>query len=137
MTTRVLYRIAAVLILLFDVGHSAGYPWSDSEWGVDLGTVQSSHFEIFGFTRTYWDFYIGFGLFVSVFLLLAAILAWQLGNLPTQTLRAMRSTVWALSICFAVVTVLSWMYFFIIPIAFSSAITACLVLAAWRSERAA
>ena len=136
MTTRVLYRIAAVLILLFDLGHSAGCPWSDPAWGVDLGAIRSSHFKVMGFSRTYWDFYVGFGLIVSAFLLLAAILAWQLGSLPTQTLPLVRTTAWALSLCFAAVTVLSWMYFFIIPIAFSSLITVCLVVAAWRSARA-
>jgi hypothetical protein len=137
MTSRVLYRIAAVLILLFDLGHSAGCPWSDPGWGVDLGPIRSHHFTLLGFSRTYWDFYVGFGLFVSAFLLLAAILAWQLGGLPAQTLPLLRSTAWALALCFAAVTVLSWMYFFIIPIAFSSVITACLVVAAWRSARAA
>lgn len=135
MTIRVLYRIAAVLILLFDLGHSAGYPWSDPSWGVDLRTIQSSHFKVIGFTRTYWNFYVGFGLFVSVFLLLAAILAWQLSSLPAETLRRMRSTAWAFSVCFAAVTVLSWMYFFTIPIAFSSVITVCLFMGAWRSAR--
>lgn len=50
--TRVLYRIAAVLILLFCLGHSAGYPWSDPAWGIDLGGMQSSRFDIFGFSRT-------------------------------------------------------------------------------------
>jgi hypothetical protein len=25
------------LILLFDVGHSAGFPWSDPAWGVENG----------------------------------------------------------------------------------------------------
>ena len=137
MTNRVLYRIAAVLILLFDLGHSAGFPWSDPRWGVDLGPMRSSHFNVLGFSRTYWDFYVGFGLFVSAFLLLAAILAWQLGSLPTQTLRLLRSTAWALSLCFAAVTVLSWMYFFTIPIAFSGVITVCLIVATWRSARAA
>jgi hypothetical protein len=137
LTSRLLYRIAAVLILLFDLGHLAGAPWSDPEWGVDLGAVRSSHFKIFGFSRTYWDFYVGFGLIVSVLLLLAAILAWQLGSLPAQTLRLVRPTAWALALCFAAVTVLSWVHFFIIPIAFSGAITVCLVVAAWRSARAA
>ncbi len=137
MTSRVLYRVAAVLILLFDLGHSAGAPWSDPEWGVDLGAVRSSHFKIFGFSRTYGDFYVGFGLIVSVFLLLAAILAWQLGRLPAQSLRLVRPAAWALALCFAAVTVLNWVYFFVIPIAFSGAITVCLVAAAWRSERAA
>jgi hypothetical protein len=136
-TTRVLYRIAAVLILLFDLGHSAGFPWSDPKWGVDLGAIQSSHFMVMGFRRTYWDFYVGFGLFVSVFLLLAAILAWQLGSLPSQSLRLLRGTAWALALCFAAATVLSWMYVFTIPIAFCAAITVCLTLAAWRSAAAA
>ena len=137
LTTRVIYRIAAVLILLFDVGHTAGYPWSDPSWGVDLSAVQSSHFKVLGFTRTYWNFYVGFGLFVSVFMLLAAIFAWQLSNLPAETLRLVRLSGWALSVCFAAVTVLSWMYFFTIPIAFSGVITVCLIVAAWRSARTA
>jgi hypothetical protein len=136
LTTRVIYRIAAVLILLFDVGHSAGYPWSDPSWGVDLRTIQSSHFQVIGFSRTYWDFYVGFGLFVSVFLILAAILAWQLSSLPAETLRLVRVTAWALTICFAAVTVLSWMFFFTIPIAFSAVITVCLFIGAWRSAKA-
>ena len=136
MTTRVLYRIAAVLILLFDIGHSAGCPWSDPAWGVDVGAMRSSHFTILGFSRTYWDFYVGFGLFVSVFLLLAAVLAWQLGNLTRQTFPLVRSTAWTLALCFAAVTLLSWMYFFTIPIAFASVITVCLLAAAWLSGRA-
>jgi hypothetical protein len=137
MTTRVLYRIAAVLILLFAIGHSAGFPWSDPGWGVDLRPMRSSHFNVMGFSRTYWDFYIGFGLFGSVFLILAAILAWQLGSLPAQARSLMRCTAWALASCFAAVTVLSWMYFFIIPIAFGAAITVCLVAAAGLSARTA
>ena len=137
MTTRVIYRIAAVLMLLFDLGHTAGYPWSDPSWGVNLSAIQSSHFKVLGFTRTYWDFYVGFGLFVSVFMLLAAIFAWQLSNLPAETLRLVRSSAWALSVCFAAVTVLSWMYFFTIPIAFSGVITVCLIVATLRSARAA
>ena len=135
MTTRVLYRIAAVLILLFDVGHSVGFPWSDPGWRVDLGPMRSSHFNVLGFSRTYWDFYVGFGLFVSVFLLLAAVIAWQLGSLPAQALPLMRWTAWALSGCFAAVTMLSVMYFFIIPIAFGAAITLCLIAAAWLAAR--
>ena len=136
MTTRVIYRIAAVLILLFDLGHTVGYPWSDPTWGVDLSAIQSNHFNVLGFSRTYWNFYVGFGLFISVFLLLAAMLAWQLSSLQAETLRLLRSTAWALTVCFAAVTVLSWMYFFTIPIAFSSVITVCLFVGAWRLAKA-
>jgi hypothetical protein len=97
--------------------------------------MQSTHFEAQGFSRTYWDFYTGFGLFVSVFLLLAAVLAWQLGGLPAETFARMRSTAWAFALCFAAVTIFSWMYFFIIPIVFSIVITVCLVAAAWLSAK--
>ena len=131
-----LYRIAAVLILLFDIGHTTGYPWSDPNWRVDLSLVRSSHFDIFGSSRTYWDFYLGFGLFVTVFLLLAAILAWQLGGLPNEALLRMRATAWTFGLCFGGVAVLSWKYFFIIPIVFSILITLCLTVAAWRLEKA-
>ena len=137
MTTRLLYRIAAVLILLFDIGHTAGYSWSDPSWGVDLGPIQSSHFKVLGFSRTYWNFYVGFGLLVSIFLLLAAIFAWQLSSLSAETLRLVRTSAWALSICFAAVTVLNLTYFFTIPIVFSGVITVCLIAATWRSTKAA
>ena len=80
MRASVFYRIAAVLLLLFEAGHTSGFPWSDPTWGVDLGSMRSTHFYIMGFSRTYWDFYVGFGLFVSAFLLLAVVLAWQLGG---------------------------------------------------------
>lgn len=135
MTTRPLYRVAAVLIFLFDLGHTAGYPWSDPRWGVDLGAMRSSHFNVLGFSRTYWHFYVGFGLFVSVFLLLAAVLAWQLGGMPAETLRGMRAVSWTLALGFLAVTILSWVYFFTIPIVFSGLITICLAVAAWRSTR--
>jgi hypothetical protein len=125
------------LILLFALGHSIGYPWSDPNWEVDLGAIQSTRFEVLGFSRTYWDFYLGFGLFVSILLLLAAVLAWQLGSLPPQTHLNMRTTAWFLCLSFAAVTILSAMYFFTIPIAFSGVITVCLCAATWRSSRAA
>lgn len=137
MTSPVLYRIAAVLILLFDLGHSAAYPWSDRSWGVDTGAMRSSHFQILGFRRTYWDFYVGSGLFVSVFLLLAAVVAWQLGSLPAAALSLSRATAWAPVLCFAAVSVLSWVYFFTIPLVFSALITVCLLTASWRSSGAA
>jgi hypothetical protein len=105
------YRIAAVLLLLFAAGHTSGFPWSDPAWGVDLGSMQSTHLRIMGFSRTYWDFYVGFGLFVSVFLPLAVVLAWQLGGLPPESLARMRATAWAFALCFVAITVLSWKYF--------------------------
>jgi hypothetical protein len=137
MKASVFYRIAAVLLLLFAVGHTLGFRQSDPQWGVDalLGSMRSIHFDAQGFTRTYWDFFSAFGLFFSVFLLFAAILAWLLGGLPAETLARVRSIAWALAICFVAVTVLSWRYAFTTPIVFSTLITLCLTAAAWLSAK--
>ena len=137
MKAPIFYRIAAVLLLLFALGHTIGFRQSDPQWRVDtlLASMRSIHFDIQGFSRSYWDFFTGFGLFVTVFLLLAAVLAWQLGGLPAETLTHMRSIAWALSLGFAVITVLSWRYFFVVPIVFSFLITVCLMAAAWLSAK--
>jgi len=135
MKASMFYRIAAVLLVLFDAGHTSGFPWSDPAWGVDLGSMRSTHFYIMGFSRTYWDFYVGFALFVSVFLLLAVVLAWQLGSLPPESLALMRGTAWTFALCFAAISVLAWKYFFILPIVFSIAVTLCLTAAAWLSTK--
>ena len=122
-------------MLLLDAGHTSGFPWSDPKWGVDLGPMRSTHFDILGVSRTYWDFYVGFGLFITVYLLLAVVLAWQLSGLPAQTLALMRGTAWTFAVCFAAITFLSWRYLFIIPIVFSMVITLCLTAAAWLSAK--
>jgi hypothetical protein len=137
MKASVFYRIAAVLLLLFAVGHTLGFRQSDPTWGVDalLGSMRSIHFDVQGFNRTYWDFFLAAGLSVGVFYLFAAILAWQLGRLPAATLALMRVTAWAFALCFAATTLVSWRYLFVIPIAFSIVITLCLTAAAWLSAR--
>ena len=133
------YRIAAVLLLLFAVSHTFGFRLSDPTWKVDAltGSMRSVHFDVQGFNRTYWDFFTGAGFTTGVLYLFSAILAWQLSRLPAPTLALMRGTAWAFAICFAAITVVSWKYLFLIPVAFSIAITVCLTLAAWISTRQA
>ena len=137
MKASLLYRVAAVLLLLFAVGHTLGFRQSDPTWGVDalLGSMQSIHFDLQGFRRTYWDLFVAAGLSVGVLYLFAAVLAWQLGGLPTDTLAGMRITVWALALSFAAITVVSWAYLFTLPIVLSLIITLCLAAAAWLSAR--
>jgi len=88
-----------------------------------------------GFNRTYWDLFVAAGFSVGVLYLFAAILAWQLGSLPSATLALMRGTAWAFALCFAAITVVSWRYLFILPIAFSIVITLCLTAGAWLSAK--
>ena len=139
MRASVLYRISSVLLILFAAGHTMGFRKTDPRWGVDsaLAALRAIHFNAQGFDRSYWDFYVGFGLFVTVFMVFAAIVTWQLAGLGAATLASMQWITWGLSICFVAVTFLSWKYFFMIPLIFSSLITLCLVLAAWFSRKPA
>jgi hypothetical protein len=133
----ILYRISSVLLLLFAVGHTLGFRQSDPTWGVDtlLASMRSIHFDVQGFSRTYWDLFLAAGFSVGVFYLFSAVLTWQLGGLPAETLKRMRVTAWAPALCFAAITVVSWRYLFILPIVFSIVITVCLTAAAWLSAK--
>jgi hypothetical protein len=133
MKASVFYRIAAVLLLLFAIGHTVGFRQSEPGWGIEalLGSMQSIRFDVQGFNRTYWDFFVAAGFTVGVFYVFAAVLAWQLGGLPVATLAMMRAASWGFAACFALITVLSFRHLFMIPIAFSAVITLCLTAAAW------
>src|SRR3984957_17542258 len=137
MRASLVYRIASGLLLLFAVGHTLGFRQSDPQWGVDalLGLMRSIHFDVLGFNRTYWDLFVAAGFSVGAFYFFTAILAWQLGGLPAATLALMRGTAWAFALCFAAITVVSWRYLFILPIAFSIVITLCLTAAAWLAAK--
>ena len=98
--------------------------------------MRSIHFDVQGFSRTYWDFFVGSGLFVSVFLLFAAILAWQLGGLSPGTLARLRGTAWAFALCFTALAILSWRYLFLLPLLFTIVIALCLIWAACLAPKA-
>jgi hypothetical protein len=131
------YRIASMLLVIFAALHTFGFRQLDPQWGVDslIRSMQSIHFDIMGSDRTYWDFFVGFGLFFTIFLLFTAVLAWQLAGLSHPTLAVMRGTGWALVICFAAVTILAFRYAFVVPTVFSGVILLCLTAAAWLAER--
>jgi hypothetical protein len=137
MQASLFYRIAAVLLLLFALGHTLGFRQSDPEWGVDalLGSMRSMQFSVQGFHRSYWDLFVAAGFSVGVFYFFAALLAWQLGGLPAATLALLRATSWAFAVCFVALSVVSCRYLFILPIAFSVAISLCLIAAAWLAAR--
>ncbi len=135
MSPRVLYRTASVLLILFALGHQIGFRQVDPLWGADavVAAMRNTHFQVQGMLRSYWDFYSGFGFFVTVLLLFAAVLAWQLGGLSKAVLQSLALVTWTLALSFAVITFLSWRYFFIAPLVFSAVVALCLVIAAWRS----
>jgi len=127
------YRASSVLLVLFAAGHTFGFrrtdAWPETVKPVVAG-MQNVYFPADGFLRSYWDFYVGFGLFVTVMMLFAAVVAWQMAGLPGETLSRMKLVRWSLAITFAVITAMTWRYFFVTPLIFSVATTATLTVAA-------
>ena len=138
MSPSLLYRVASVLLVLFGLGHQFGFRRVDPRWGVDsaIGALKATQFQVQGMTRTYWDFFSGFGFFVTVLLFFSAILAFQLAGLSKESLRSLSLVTWAFAVCFVVIALLTWRYFFIAPLIFSSLVALCLLMAAWSAARA-
>ena len=132
MRASILYRISSVLIVLYALGHTLGFRQTDPSWGVDqtLAVLKRTTFHVQGFDRTYYGFYLGFGLFVTVFLLFTAVVAWELGRLPEATLAQLPWLRWGLALCYAGSLFLGLRYFFMVPIVFSAVIFLCLATAA-------
>lgn len=134
MNATLLYRIASVLLLLFALGHTIGFlklkpPTPE---GIAVRDAMANvHFKVRGHDYSYGGFYRGFGLFNSVFLLFAALLAWHLGALAARDAQAIGPVGWALCLLMAATLVLCWAYFNPIATTFSAVLTVCLGWAAW------
>ena len=108
-----------------------GFRRVDPKWNADA-TVASMRttFSVHGQTRSYWDFFSGFGFFCTGLLLFASVLAWQLGGLPSSVLQTLMLVRWAFAVCFVALTALTWRYFFPAPTVFSALVSAALILGA-------
>jgi hypothetical protein len=102
-------------------------------WNADavVNGMRSVNFAVQGLNRSYWDFFSGFGFFVSVFLVFAAVLAWQIGSMSPERLSAMPVLRWSFAVCFLLIAVLTWRYFFVAPGVFSTLVAVALLGAAW------
>ena len=136
MKSSILYRVSAVLLVLFALAHTLGFRQSDPRWGIDalVDSMRSIHFTVQGFQRTYWDLFLAAGFSVGVFFFFSGVLAWQLGGLAPEVLARIRGIRWAFALCFLLVTLVSARYLFLLPILFSAVITLCLTGAAWVSS---
>ena len=80
MKTSPLLRLASLVTLLFAAGHTLGGldSWSPVGENDILRAMKSFRFDAEGVSRTYFDLYRGFGLSISVYLILQTVLLWQL-----------------------------------------------------------
>jgi hypothetical protein len=98
LTPTLFLRIASVLTVLYAAGHAMGgtESWSPPGETDVLQSMRTFEFDVMGATRTYMHFYLGFGVYITVLLLLQAVLVWQLASVA-HVERAERGHWWPLS----------------------------------------
>ena len=138
MSATLLYRIAAVLLIVFAAGHTYGFlkfQPSSSEGVAVHDAMDNVRFQVGSSSFTYGGFYRGFGLFATVYLLFTAFLAWHLGTLARNSPRAIGKLGWVFCALQLASLVLSWIYFLTPPIVLSALLTICTGWAAWLAGR--
>jgi hypothetical protein len=119
-----LLRIASMISLLFAVLHTLGGADSWSPVGETdvLRAMRSYHFNAGGVSRSYLDFYLGLGFSVGVFLLLQAVLLWQLATIAKVDSIRIRPMVVSFIVASLACAFLSWKFIFVVPAIFSAVI---------------
>jgi hypothetical protein len=130
MRTTVLLRTASIIAFLFVAGHALGglSHWSPIGPTPVLDTMRTFHFDVMGVSRSYLDFYLGFGHGLTVFMLLQAVLLWQLASAARANRALVRPMVVAITIASAASTIVTLVFLFPLPAVFGLVLT--LVLAA-------
>ena len=131
MTATLMLRLASVLSMLFAAGHTLGgrRSWSPIGESEGLTAMRTFRFETMGVSRTYLDFYLGFGYTLSVFLVMQAILLWQVGTLAKTDRLQARPLIVTFLLASIASGVLTWEFIFPVPVYFGATVTACLGLA--------
>jgi hypothetical protein len=129
-------RALAVILALFTLGHTLGTASPKATRGASESMVffamKSYRFPVFGFERSYWDFYRGFALTVSVLMAVMAIAAWQLSAIARRHPAEAVPMAVTLLVGSVGLLVLGWMFFFTPPIVFSVAAVGCAGMAVVR-----
>lgn len=133
------FRVASVLLVIFCVMHTAGGMLAQKSLGPASDTVFDAmkrvHFTFNGSDSTWYGFWFGFGLTASIFLLLSAVIAWQLESVPAELWPRLRVIAWALVAAQVGNTVLAWKYFFAGPGTFGVLISVLLAVGIVRKTR--
>lgn len=85
MSTLNTYTFTTPLLIFFAITHTVGGLLYPNDYGpagnAAYMAMRTAQFDFFGARRTLHDFYMGFGLMCTVFLLMSAAISWYLGKL--------------------------------------------------------
>jgi hypothetical protein len=125
-----LLRTAAILAAVQGTAHGALFLRAKPRHGpVEVAVIQAmqgNRFDFAGSTRSYWDFYVGYGLEAAAACLVEAVLFWQLARMAASQPALVRPTIALFVLVNIGHALLAARYFFYVPIVFDLLIAACL-----------
>jgi len=129
-----LFRVAAVVFLLFAAGHTFGFlslraPTPEGRAVYDA--MNQVHFTVHDTVYSYGNFYRGFGLSCSVAMLFSAFLAWHLGQLAHELPQAIGMLGWVFFAVQIAGVLICLKYFGPVQAIFSAAVAICIGAASW------
>ena len=125
-------RIASVMTLIHSILHTVGGVFGKPLPGVAAATeaaMRTNQFVVFGLSRTYFQFYRGLGLGITLSLTTQAIVLWQFATLAKTDASRLRPVIATFMVSYLVFAVNSYEFFFFGPVIVEILIAACLGLA--------
>ena len=140
MTAALPLRIASILTFIHAVLHTVGGVFGKVPPGpaaVAALAMQTNQFVALGVTRTFWQYYRGMGLAVTIFLTAEAIVFWQLSNLAKANAPRLRPIFATFFLAYLVFAIDSYLYFFSAPVITEVLIALCFAWALFAAKPAA
>jgi hypothetical protein len=134
MKATILFRIIAVIFVLFAVGHTFGFLSfkAPTQEGIavfeEMNTV---HFEVGHKIFSYGGWYRGFGLTATAAMLFEAFLAWRLGGMSKRGSRELKALGWGFFAWQLPGVAMAWIYFGLPPRELSVVVTVLIGAATW------
>jgi hypothetical protein len=137
MKPSLLLRTTSILALLLAVGHTSGGLsfWSPAGETEVLRAMRSFHFDAGGVSRTYLDFYLGFGFVTGIYLLMQTVVFWQLAAIAKTDAFRVRPLIGSFLLANVVSAFLAWRFIFWVPVVSFTVIAAGLGFAFYASGK--
>lgn len=134
------YRLAAGVLVLYTLGHTLGAVVQTPDFGSEsmavVAAMKAVHVNAQGADCTWYGFYRGEGVVVSMFFVFSVVMAWHVGGKPLEERRALLPLTWALFATYAASVVTAVLYLFPVPTVFSTLVALLLGVACVRDQRA-
>jgi len=139
MKPAIFLRMASVLTLIHAALHTIGGVFGKAAPGPQQAAVaamQSNTFLIMGLTRSFWSFYRGMGLGITISMTAEAIVFWQLSSLAKTGSYRLRPIYATFSVAYLAFAANSSQFFFPPPVVAEILIALCLAMAIVTSQPA-